>query len=170
MSLPRVVIMGEQSLIEKSQPVMNFDDELLQLISDMEAVMRDKKGVGIAAPQIGVNKRVILYGFEKNERYPNEKEIPLTVLVNPEYEPINDEMELGMEGCLSVPGLRGMVSRYKHIKFSAFDQTGEKIEQQVSGFHARIIQHEIDHLDGILFPFRIADLKTQFGFESVFMK
>ncbi len=127
MLLPRVLVMGEPSLVELSKEITLFNDDLLKLISDMTRIMHDKSGAGISAPQIGINKRIIVYGFENNERYPDAKPVPRTILINPEYEPLNDEVEPGMEGCLSLPGLRGLVSRYKNIKYSGYDQSGNPV-------------------------------------------
>lgn len=164
-----VKIMGEPSLLEKSKPVEKFDTELANLIKRLTATMQQKGGVGIAAPQIGINQRVMMFGFDKNDRYPNEQPIPFTVLVNPTYQPLSDEKVHGWEGCLSVPGMRGLVPRYQHIRYQGFDQTGQPIERTAEGFHARVVQHEIDHLDGILFPFRIENL-NDFGYEKVLLE
>jgi len=163
---PTVKIMGESILTEKSAPVTRFDESLILLVQALKNAMLKNKGVGIAAPQIGVNQRVIVFGFEKNERYPSEKPVPLTVLINPEYKVVSETLISGWEGCLSVPGLRGLVPRYEKIKYWGYDEDENLIERCVGGFHARIIQHEIDHLDGILFPFRIKDFKN-FGYETV---
>ena len=160
--------MGSESLLEKSKPVTQFDDSLLELIEKLKIAMYAEGGVGIAAPQIGINKRVIVFGFEKNERYPNEDPIPFTVLINPEYEALSTEMTDDWEGCLSVPGMRGLVPRFNKISYQGFDANQNIIKRTVDGFHARVIQHEVDHLDGILYPFRIKDLKY-FGFEEALL-
>lgn len=147
-------------------PVSDFTSlELQQLLQDMQDTMKEKGGVGIAAPQIGVNLRVVIFGFEKSVRYPNEAPVPFTVLINPTIEILSNEFIDGWEGCLSVPGLRGLVPRYKKIKYSGFDENGNPFSRLVENFHARIVQHECDHLDGVLFPRRIKDLKY-FGFEE----
>lgn len=135
----------------------------------MKDTMTEKGGVGIAAPQIGCNLRVIMFGFEKSIRYPNELPVPFTILINPVIEILSDEMVDGWEGCLSVPGLRGLVPRYEKIKYSGFDLEKNPIERIVDGFHARVVQHECDHIDGILFPLRIKDMR-HFGFEDEIIK
>jgi len=158
--------MGNAELAIPSKEVVDFSDpELPTIISDMNDTMIEKGGVGIAAPQIGVNLRIVMFGFEKSERYPDAEPVPLTILINPIIEFLDDEMEDGWEGCLSVPGLRGLVPRYKNIKYRGYDENGNPIERIVSGFHARVVQHECDHLDGILYPQRIKDM-TSFGFED----
>ena len=131
----------------------------------MKDTMLEEGGVGIAAPQIGCNKRVIIFGFEENSRYPNEKSVPFTILINPAYKILSNEMVDAWEGCLSVPGLRGLVPRYNQIEYSGYDPEGNLITRIAEGFHARVVQHEYDHLDGILFPQRLKDLKY-FGFED----
>ena len=143
---------------------MAFDTtELHDLVNDMLDTMRHFNGVGLAAPQIGVDLRVVIFGFDANPRYPDAESVPLTILINPVLTPLSDEMEEGWEGCLSVPGLRGMVPRWRCLRYSGLDATGSPIEREVSGFHARVVQHECDHLDGILYPSRIRDF-TRFGF------
>ncbi len=164
-----VKLMGDPTLTEESIPVTEFDETLHLLIKDLKETMIKKGGVGIAAPQIGINKRVILFGFDKNERYPTEAPVPFTVLINPEYKILSDKLIFGWEGCLSVPGLRGLVPRYESIQYQGYDMDGNLIERTAEGFHARIIQHEVDHLDGILFPFRIEDLRD-FGYEEAISK
>jgi peptide deformylase len=129
----------------------------------MRDTMRHLNGAGLAAPQIGVGLRVVIFGFERNERYPEAEAVPFTVLVNPELTPIGEITEEGWEGCLSVPGMRGLVPRYRDLRYTGFDEHGNPIDRTVSDFHARVVQHEVDHLDGILYPRRIRDL-TQFGF------
>ncbi len=162
-----VLKMGDPLLFEEADPVIKFSTpELDQLVEDMFDTMRAESGAGLAAPQIGVSQRVVIFGVEANPRYPDIEEIPMTVLINPIIEPIGDEMEQGWEGCLSVPGMRGLVPRYTTIRYRGFNQKGETLEQVVSEFHARVVQHECDHLDGILYPMRIKDLRY-FGFESV---
>lgn len=168
MAIVDVKIMGEPEFIQKSQPVTEFDASLQQLIQNLTDTMAAEGGVGIAAPQIGVNKRVMLIGFDKNDRYPYLEPVPFTVLVNPEYQPLSDELVDGWEGCLSVPGLRGLVPRYRHIRYRGYDEKGNLIERTVSDVHARIVQHELDHLDGRLFPSRIKNF-ANFGFESVLL-
>lgn len=166
MTIKPVIKMGNEKLASPSLPVMNFSNgELKELVNDMRDTMREKGGVGIAAPQIGCNLRVVMFGFEYNERYPKEKPVPFTVLINPVIEVLSDEMVDGWEGCLSVPGLRGLVPRYKKIQYSGYDLEGNPISRTAEGFHARVVQHECDHIDGILFPRRIKDMMF-FGFED----
>ena len=163
-----VVKMGNKQLATPSDIIMDLDKSLpdiLMLIQDMKDTMEERGGVGIAAPQIGCNKRVIMFGFEKNKRYPHEKPVPLTVLINPVIHILSNEMVDGWEGCLSVPGLRGLVSRYNRIEYSGYDEQGHLITRIAEGFHARVLQHECDHLDGVLFPQRLKDLRL-FGFED----
>lgn len=156
--------MGEISLLEESCPVEQFDTpELDQLINDMWETMAAEDGAGLAAPQIGVNLRVVIFGFEDNPRYPDAESVPQTILINPTIVELNDRKEEGWEGCLSVPGMRGLVPRYTDIRYSGYDQKGSPVERLASGFHARVVQHECDHLDGILYPFRIEDMRY-FGF------
>ena len=159
--------MGEPLLLEKAQPVQAFDTpELHDLIQDMQDTMAAMNGAGIAAPQIGVSLRVVIFGIGSNPRYPDAEQVPYTVLINPTLNFIGDELEDGWEGCLSVPGMRGVVSRYSRLHYTGFDQYGNAIDRMVSGFHARVVQHECDHLDGILYPMRITDLRN-FGFTDV---
>ncbi|MBP6918931.1 MAG: peptide deformylase [Legionellaceae bacterium] len=166
MAIKAVVKMGNSKLAEPSLPVRDFADPQLQsIISDMLDTMKEEDGVGIAAPQIGYQLRIIIFGFEANPRYPDENSIPFTVLINPEIEVLTDEMVDGWEGCLSVPGLRGLVPRYTKINYSGYDINGQRIARFAEGFHARVLQHEYDHLDGILYPMRIKDLRY-FGFEE----
>jgi peptide deformylase len=166
MAIKSVVKMGNSKLATPSLPVTDFCDPMLQnIISDMRDTMLASKGVGIAAPQIGHNVRIIMFGFESNPRYPGEPAIPLTILINPEIKIISDEMVDGWEGCLSVPGLRGLVPRYQKIQYQGYDAEGELFKRSAEDFHARVVQHECDHLDGILYPRRIKDLKY-FGFED----
>jgi peptide deformylase len=167
MAIRTVLRMGDPVLLQKAAPVERFDTpELHALIKDMEDTMAHMHGAGIAAPQIGVSLRVVIFGVGKNPRYPDAEEVPYTVLVNPVLSPVGNEMEDGWEGCLSVPGMRGIVPRYERLHYTGFDQYGKPIDRLVSGFHARVVQHECDHLDGILYPMRIRDLAT-FGFTDV---
>ena len=162
-----VLRMGDARLLQVSEAIETFGTrELLELLDDMNDTMLALNGAGIAAPQIGVLKRVVIFGFDHNPRYPDAEAVPLTVLCNPVITPLSDEIEDGWEGCLSVPGMRGVVPRYTHIRYSGFDQSGAAFEREVDGFHARVVQHECDHLDGILYPRRIRDL-TKFGFTDV---
>jgi peptide deformylase len=137
-----------------------------ELIADMQDTMRAANGAGLAAPQIGVRLRVVIFGIESNPRYPQAEPVPFTVLINPVLTPLTDELEESWEGCLSVPGLRGVVPRWTHLHYSGFDPEGEPIEREVRGFHARVVQHECDHLDGILYPMRMRDF-SRFGFTDV---
>lgn len=161
-----VLRMGDPRLLERSSPVERFDTpELHALIVDMEDTMRSKKGAGIAAPQIGVNLQVVIFGVGHNPRYPDAEQVPYTVLINPVLEAVGEEMEEGWEGCLSVPGMRGVVPRYIQVRYRGHDQFGKPIDRTVGGFHARVVQHETDHLLGILYPMRITDLRN-FGFNE----
>ena len=178
MSIKTVLRMGEPCLLLKAAPVEQFDTaELHTLIQDLEDTMIHMHGAGIAAPQIGVSLRVIIFGQKtrtdqteeegKNPRYPDADAVPYTILINPVLTPLGEETEQDWEGCLSVPGLRGIVPRYVRLHYTGFDQFGNVIDRLVSGFHARVVQHEFDHLDGILYPMRINDLKY-FGYTDVF--
>ena len=161
-----VLRMGDPRLLERAAPVAEFDTpELHELIQDMEDTVRAKNGAGIAAPQIGVNRQVVIFGVGFNPRYPDAEQVPYTLLINPVLEPIGAEMEEGWEGCLSVPGMRGVVPRYAKLRYQGYDQFGNPIERTVTGFHARVVQHEADHLMGILYPMRIPDLRN-FGFNE----
>lgn len=158
--------MGHPLLLQKSQPVEAFDTpELHDLIIDMEDTMSAKSGAGLAAPQIGVSLQVVTFGVASSPRYPDAESVPHTVLVNPVVEPLGEEMEDGWEGCLSVPGMRGVVPRYTRVRYHGFDQFGTPIDLNVAGFHARVVQHECDHLEGILYPWRIRDFRM-FGFNE----
>jgi peptide deformylase len=161
--------MGDPLLLQVARPVESFDTpELHALLEDMKDTMASLNGAGLAAPQIGVSQQVVIFGVGKNPRYPQAEEVPYTELINPVLEPIGDEMEEGWEGCLSVPGMRGLVPRYTRLRYRGFDPQGRPIDRTVSGFHARVAQHEVDHLLGILYPTRIRDLRN-FGFnESLF--
>jgi peptide deformylase len=158
--------MGHPLLREIAAPVTGFDSaELRELITDLEETMRALSGAGIAAPQIGVSLRIVIFEVHENPRYPHVEAVPFTVLVNPVLTLLGDEQEEGWEGCLSVPGMRGLVPRHRRLHYSGFTAEGEAIERTVEGFHARVVQHEVDHLDGILYPQRIRDLRS-FGFED----
>ncbi|MDT3735828.1 MAG: peptide deformylase [Denitratisoma sp.] len=162
-----ILRMGDPRLLERARPVEAFGTpELHELIDDMQETMRAANGAGLAAPQIGVGLRVVIFGFESNPRYPQAEPVPFTILVNPMLAPLADEMEEGWEGCLSVPGLRGVVPRWARLRYSGFDADGAPISREATGFHARVVQHECDHLDGILYPMRIRDF-TQFGYTDV---
>ncbi len=167
MAIKSVLRMGEPLLFAKAEPVAQFDTpELHTLIQDMHDTMAQMNGAGIAAPQIGMSLRVVIFGVGSNPRYPDAEQVPYTVLINPVLSPVGDAMDDGWEGCLSVPGMRGIVSRFTRLHYTGFDQYGQPIDRLVSGFHARVVQHECDHLDGILYPMRIQDL-TNFGFTDV---
>jgi peptide deformylase len=166
MAVRRVLRMGEPLLKEVAQPVARFDSALLDLVADMDDTMRAERGAGIAAPQIGVGARVVIFELKDNPRYPHIKPVPYTVLVNPLLTPLTAEQDEGWEGCLSVPGMRGLVPRFTRLRYQGFDAQGLPLDRTVEGFHARVVQHEVDHLDGILFPQRVRDLRN-FGFEDV---
>ena len=158
--------MGDPRLFQKSSPVRQFDTpELHGLLADMRDTMAHLNGAGLAAPQIGVGLRVVIFGVRANPRYPGVEEVPDTVLINPEITPLSDEMEEGWEGCLSVPGMRGWVPRFGKLKYSGKNERGQPFERTVEGFHARVVQHECDHLEGVLYPMRIRDF-TRFGFNE----
>jgi peptide deformylase len=166
MSARTVLKIGEKSLLENSNMVEKFDTfELDGLLSDMWDTMVAEDGAGLAAPQIGVNLRVVIFGYENNPRYPDAPSVPQTILINPTVVAMSDRMEEGWEGCLSVPGMRGLVPRYTDIQYSGFDQKGNPIKRLASEFHARVVQHECDHLDGILYPMRIKDMRN-FGYRQ----
>jgi len=166
MALRPVLRMGEPLLQRIAAPVTRFDAELHALLTDMDDTMRALNGAGIAAPQIGVSVRVVIFELADNPRYPHIAPVPYTVLVNPLVTPLTAEEEDGWEGCLSVPGMRGLVPRHRRVRYRGYDQHGAPIDRTVEGFHARVVQHEVDHLDGILFPQRVRDLRD-FGFEDV---
>ncbi len=156
--------MGHPVLRERAKPVERLGTpELLALVADMKDTMAAKNGAGLAAPQIGVGQRVVIFGVTQNPRYPDAEEVPFTVLVNPKIVLLTREVEEGWEGCLSVPGMRGVVPRYTKLRYSGFDEHGNPVEREAEGFHARVVQHECDHLDGILYPQRMTDL-SRFGF------
>lgn len=166
MAVRPVLRMGDPVLLQVAKPVEQFDTpELHALLQDMKDTMTALNGAGIAAPQIGVSLQVVIFGVGKNPRYPQAEEVPYTELVNPILEPRGDEMEDGWEGCLSVPGMRGLVPRYTKLRYRGFDPQGRTIDRTVDGFHARVVQHEVDHLLGILYPMRIRDL-SKFGFNE----
>ncbi|MFQ5643275.1 MAG: peptide deformylase [Thiogranum sp.] len=166
MAVREILLMGDPRLLEVARPVGTFDTPALHtLVQDLMDTMLAEDGAGLAAPQIGTGLRVVVFGFESSARYPEEEAVPRTVLVNPVIEALSDERNEGWEGCLSVPGLRGAVSRYTHIRYSGFDQTGAAIQREAHGFHARVVQHECDHLDGILYPQRMTDMRL-FGFNQ----
>lgn len=159
--------MGDRRLLETAAPVVAFDTvELHELLQDMRDTMAALKGVGLAAPQIGVGLQVVIFGVDANQRYPEAESVPFTVLINPVLTLLDEEQEAGWEGCLSIPGMRGLVPRHKRMRYEGFDQSGNRIDRSVSDFHARVVQHECDHLRGILYPMRVKDMR-QFGFADV---
>lgn len=162
-----VLKMGDPRLWRVSGPVERFSTrELDELLRDMRDTMAAQNGAGLAAPQIGVPLRVVIFGVEANPRYPDAEAVPYTELVNPVLTPLSDIMEDGWEGCLSVPGLRGVVPRYTALRYTGFDPSGKPIAREVEGFHARVVQHECDHLDGILYPMRMPDMR-RFGYTEI---
>jgi len=166
MAVRDVLRIGHPLLLQQAVPVEAFDTpELHALIDDMRDTMAAQNGAGLAAPQIAVSRRVIIFGLEHNPRYPEVEPIPETILINPVIEVLDEQTEDGWEGCLSIPGMRGKVPRYRAIRYHGVDAQGEYIEREVDGFHARVVQHEYDHLDGILYPQRIIDMRD-FGFEE----
>jgi peptide deformylase len=169
MAIRDILKMGNPDLLKVSEPVDFEKDDLKTLIEDMKETMKANDGAGLAAPQIGVFKRLVIFGFDSNDRYPEADSVPFTVLINPIITPLSDEKENGWEGCLSVPGLRGVVPRYTHIKYEGYDAEGNKLEREVEDFHARVVQHECDHLDGILYPMKIEDYRY-FGFHEEIFK
>ncbi len=159
-----VLKMGDPVLLQQARPVEKFDTpELHALLTDLRDTMAHLAGAGLAAPQIGVSLQVVIFGVQKNPRYPQAEEVPDTVLINPVLTPLSDELEEDWEGCLSVPGLRGMVPRHTQLRYQGYDEKGNRIDRSVSGFHARVVQHECDHLIGVLYPMRIRDF-SKFGF------
>jgi len=159
--------MGDPRLLDLSREVERFGTrELAELLADMRDTMHDADGAGLAAPQIGVPLRVVIFGVEANPRYPDAEAVPYTELVNPVLTPLGDEEEDGWEGCLSVPGFRGVVPRFTRLRYEGFDPQGHPVRREVDGFHARVVQHETDHLDGILYPQRIRDMR-KFGFTDI---
>jgi len=166
MTVHRVLKMGDPRLFQKSEPVTEFDSpELQALIQDMFDTMAALNGAGLAAPQIGVLKRVVIFGVEANPRYPDVEPVPTTVLINPVIEFLTPTTDDGWEGCLSVPGMRGLVSRCTHLRYRGVDVHGNPFAREAHGFHARVVQHECDHLDGILYPMRLKDMRL-FGYED----
>ena len=166
MAVRKVLRIGHPDLLKVAEPVSVFNSpELQSLLEDMTDTMAAENGAGLAAPQIGVSRRVVIFGIEHNPRYPDVEPVPMTVLINPVIEALDDGMDEAWEGCLSVPGMRGLVPRFTNIRYSGFDAAGREFTREVSGFHARVVQHEVDHLDGILYPRRIRDLRM-FGFEA----
>jgi len=167
MAVKPVLKMGDPRLLERALPVAAFDTpELHALLADMYDTMRALEGAGLAAPQIGVGLQVVIFGVDHNPRYPDAETVPQTVLINPTLQQIDNEIEEGWEGCLSVPGMRGVVPRYKRLRYLGFDPFGKAIDRTVEGFHARVVQHECDHLIGVLYPMRIRDF-SRFGFTEV---
>ena len=166
MAIRPVLKMGDPVLLKVAEPVRHFDTpELRQLLQDMHDTMQSLNGAGLAAPQIGVSQQVVIFGVGSNPRYPQAEEVPYTVLINPQLDTLDADLEDGWEGCLSVPGMRGLVPRYKRLRYRGFDQFGAPIDREVGDFHARVVQHEVDHLDGVLYPLRIRDLRN-FGFNE----
>lgn len=164
MAVRPILKMGDPRLLVPAEPITEFDTpELHALIEDMFDTMAAAGGVGLAAPQIGVGLQLVIMGFERSERYPDAAPVPQTILLNPVIRPLSDELEDGWEGCLSVPGMRGLVPRYTHIRYTGFTPQGEPVDRTVEGFHARVVQHECDHLCGMLYPMRIRDM-SKFGF------
>jgi peptide deformylase len=164
MAAKLVLRMGDERLLQIAEPVTQFNTpQLNALLTDMSDTMQALNGAGLAAPQIGVGLRVVIFGVQSNSRYPDADSVPQTILINPIITPIDDQIEDGWEGCLSVPGLRGLVPRFAHIRYQGYDEFGALIDRTVSGFHARVVQHECDHLDGILYPMRIRDM-NKFGY------
>ncbi len=158
--------MGDPRLLLPSAPVADpTSARIAALLVDLRDTMLANNGAGLAAPQIGVPLRVVIFGFQSNPRYPDAEPVPETCLINPVLTPLSDDTEEGWEGCLSVPGMRGLVPRYTRLRYQGRDQRGQAIDRAVSGFHARVVQHEVDHLDGVLYPTRIRDLR-QFGFNE----
>lgn len=167
MAVHEILKMGDARLLRVARPVTEFGTPALrELVADMFETMRAAQGAGLAAPQIGVDLRLVIFGYERITRYPDAPPVPPTVLLNPVIEVLGSEVEEGWEGCLSVPGLRGVVPRAARIRYRGFDIEGQPIEREAEGFHARVVQHECDHLDGVLYPMRVKDF-SRFGFTSV---
>lgn len=167
MAIREILKMGDPRLLRIPQPIGAFNTpELQALIADLFDTMEAAQGAGLAAPQIGVDLRVVIFGFANNQRYPDAPAVPQTVLINPVIEPVGEAVEEGWEGCLSVPGLRGVVPRHARIRYTGFDPQGRPIEREAEGFHARVVQHECDHLNGVLYPMRVRDF-TRFGYTDV---
>ena len=166
MAIRKLLRMGNPILLKKAEKVEIFDTpEIHELIKDMIETMKDAEGAGLAAPQVGESIQLVIFGVDKNERYPEAEEVPFTVLINPIITPLTQDKEDDWEGCLSVPGMRGVVPRYKQINYKGFDQYGNEIDRDAVGFHARVVQHECDHLLGILYPTRIENMKL-FGYHD----
>ena len=167
MTVREILKMGDPRLLRQAEPVTEFDTPAMrELIADMFDTMHAANGAGLAAPQIGVNLQLVIFGFRQNPRYPDAPPVPETVLVNPVLTPLSQETAEDWEGCLSVPGLRAVVPRWARIRYQGFDQYGDPIDRTVEGFHARVVQHECDHLAGILYPMRVRDF-TRFGYTDV---
>ena len=167
MAVHEILKMGDARLLRTAKPVTEFGTPAMQtLIADMFETMEAANGAGLAAPQIGVDLQLVIFGYQRNERYPEAPPVPLTVLINPQITPLSDELVEGWEGCLSVPGLRGIVERFARVRYSGVDAQGQPITREVDGFHARVVQHECDHLVGTLYPMRMKDF-TRFGYTSV---
>ncbi|WP_309639493.1 peptide deformylase [Methylibium sp.] len=167
MAVREILKMGDARLLRAAAPVREFDTpELHALVADLQATMEAANGAGLAASQIGVDLQVVIFGFTSNERYPDAPAVPRTVLINPVITPLSDALEDGWEGCLSVPGLRGVVPRYSRIHYTGLDPQGRPIEREAEGFHARVVQHECDHLIGVLYPMRMPDL-SKLGYTEV---
>jgi peptide deformylase len=167
MAVREILKMGDPRLLRVAKPVQQFDTpELHDLIADMFDTMHAANGAGLAAPQIGVDLALVIFGFKKNERYPDAPPVRGSVVINRQITPLSDDEEEGWEGCLSVPGLRGVVPRFAHIRYAGFDPKGVRIEREADGFHARVVQHECDHLIGKLYPMRVRDF-SRFGYTSV---
>lgn len=167
MAVREILRMGDARLLRQAQPVRDFDTpELHALLQDMFDTMAVAQGAGLAAPQIGVDLQVVVFGFQHNERYPEAPPVPMTVLINPQITPLSEERVDGWEGCLSVPGLRGVVPRWSRIRYQGFDAQGRPLDREAEGFHARVVQHECDHLEGVLYPMRVRDFSC-FGFTEV---
>ncbi|MCV2349252.1 peptide deformylase [Paucibacter sp. Y2R2-4] len=167
MAVHEILKMGDPRLLRVAQPVTEFGTPALKaLIADMFETMKAANGAGLAAPQIGVDLQLVIFGFQSNERYPEAPPVPPTILINPLVTPLSDQQVEGWEGCLSVPGLRGVVDRFERIRYSGFDEMGQLFEREAEGFHARVVQHECDHLQGLLYPMRIKDF-SRFGYTSV---
>jgi peptide deformylase len=164
--LQPIRLFGDPVLRKPALEVVDFDRELRRLVEDLTDTMLEAPGAGLAAPQIGVDLQLVIFGFSRNERYPDAPPVPETVLLNPQVEPIGSDEEEGWEGCLSVPGMRGVVPRFARIRYRGVDVEGRPVEREAEGFHARVVQHECDHLVGKLYPMRIRDF-SRFGFTSV---
>jgi len=167
MTVREILKMGDPRLLRVAEPVREFNTPAMDaLIADMFDTMHHANGAGLAAPQIGVNLQLVIFGFKQNQRYPDAPAVPETVLINPVLTPLSDETEEAFEGCLSVPGLRGSVPRFVRLRYEGVDQHGNRIAREVEDFHARVVQHEVDHLLGILYPMRITDF-SKFGYTDV---